>query len=287
MTGHRIIAAGAPDTLGEGPVWSARLNRLLWVDIVGQRVRSVDVDQAGGAREWRLEEPVGWVAERQGRTDLLAGLKSGVASIALDPLEVTPLVAPEPDRPQNRLNDAKVDAAGRLWFGSKDDSDQQASGALYRLDPDLSVRRMDDGYRVTNGPAFSPDGRWLYHNDSGLGLVYRFPLHADGTLGPREPFVTFAEGWGYPDGMTVDAEGFLWIAHWGGARVSRFDPAGRLDRACPLPATNVTSCTFGGAGLDRLFVTSAALASPGGPADGALFELDAGVRGLAPVPFAG
>jgi sugar lactone lactonase YvrE len=286
MSGYRIVPTQGLDMLGEGPLWSARSNRLWRVDIVGQKVRAIDID-THEAQDWAMPEKVGWVIERQGRDDLLAGLASGVVELALDPLRIVPLVSPEPDRPHNRLNDAKVDAAGRLWFGSKDDRDQDASGALYRLDTGSAVQRMDDGYQVTNGPTFSPDGRWLYHNDSGRRLVYRFALAADGTLGERGTFITFADDWGYPDGMTTDAQGCLWIAHWGGARVSRFDPDGALIESWPLPAANITSCAFAGAGLDRLFVTSAALDSPGGAADGALFEIDPGVTGIAPTPFAG
>ena len=285
MAGIRIIARDGVDELGEGPLWSAGTGRLLWVDIMGQHVRALDL-ASGAVNGWAMPERVGWVAERRDGT-LLAGFKSGIVALTLDPVAATPFAQPEADRPHNRLNDAKVDTAGRLWFGSKDDRDREPLGALYRLDPDGAVTRMDDGYHVTNGPTFSPDGRWLYHSDSGRRRVYRFALGTDGSLGEREDFITFADDWGYPDGMTADAEGCLWIAHWDGARVSRFDPDGALMRSIALPARNVTSCAFAGAALDRLFVTSAAIDSPGTPADGALFEVDAGVAGLAPTAFAG
>ena len=266
MTPYNVIGRDGIDQLGEGPTWSDATQRVYWVDITGQAVNALDLASRDVMR-WPMPEPVGWVVERHGRTDLLAGFKSGIAALTLDPVAISPLLRPEADRPQNRLNDAKVDAAGRLWFGSKDDEGDGASGALYHLGVDASPVRVDDGYLVANGPTFSLDGCHLYHTDSGRRAVYRFALDADGTLGPRESFITFEDAWGYPDGMTTDAEGGLWIAHWGGARISRFDPAGTLIQSYPLPARNITSCAFAGNDLDRLFVTSAAVDSTSAAAD--------------------
>lgn len=286
MTDFRIVPREARDLLGEGPIWSSRAQCVFWVDIFGQQLWSLSaVDDS--VRSWTMPDRLCWVVERAGRGGLLAGFRREVAELSLDPVTIVPRFTPEPDRPQNRLNDAKVDHAGRLWFGSKDDNDQQASGALYSLDGDGRRQRHDDGYAVANGPAFSPDGRWLYHTDSGQGVIFRFALGGDGMLGPREEFIRFEPGWGAPDGMTTDADGHLWIAHWGGGRVSRFDPAGRLDRSIALPATNITSCAFGGDGLDRLFVTSAAWDAGDEPHGGALFEIDPGAIGLPPMAFAG
>ena len=286
MPDFQIIDRPVRDRLGEGPVWAARTGQLFWVDIVGRRLWSMALD-GGAPHAWEFEEPIGWAVPRAGRDDLLIGLKSGIASLTLDPFAHRILVRPEPERPHNRLNDAKVDARGRLWFGSKDDRDQDASGALYRWDGIGAPTRIDDGYRVTNGPTFSPDGRWLYHTDSGRGIVYRFAVDGAGGLGARYEWLRFEAGWGAPDGMTTDAEGHLWIAHWGGGRISRFDPEARLVRSIALPATNITSRAFAGPALDRLFVTSAARDSDEGPAQGALFEVDPGVTGLPPTPFAG
>lgn len=285
MDSHIIVPRTAVDQLGEGPTWSPSTGLVYWVDIVGQALNTLEVN-TDEVRRLPMPERIGWVVERRDRTNLLAGFKSGIVELALDPVTIRRFLTPEPDRPANRLNDAKVDAAGRLWFGSKHDADEANTGALYRLDADRRLTRADDGYAVTNGPTFSPDGRYLYHNDSGRRLVYRFPVAADGTLGTRDVLITFDDSWGYPDGMTTDVEGGLWIAHWGAGRISRFDPTGRLIRSYALPATNITSCTFAGNGLDRLFVTSAAIDSPGGPYDGALFEIDPGVAGLAPTPCA-
>jgi sugar lactone lactonase YvrE len=143
---------------------------------------------------------------------------------------------------------------------------------------------MDSGYHVAKGPAISPDGRWLFHTNTILREVYRFALHEDGTLGERALWLRFEDHWGTPDGMTFDADGGLWIAHWGGSRVSRFDPDAQLERAITLPASQITSMAFAGEALDRLFVTSAGKGVDE-PHGGALFEVDPGVRGLAPHRF--
>jgi len=171
-----------------------------------------------------------------------------------------------------------------------DDAEEQRSGALYRLDPDLAWHRMADGYGVPNGPAFSPDGRWLYHTDSAERTIWRFALSADGSLADRQVFARFNERHGYPDGMTTDAEGHLWVAFWDGWCLRRFAPSGEQVDELPVPVQRPTSCAFGGAALDRLFVTSArvglspeALAAQ--PDAGSLFACEVAVPGLAPTLF--
>lgn len=286
MAGYRIIQRAGHDQLGEGPIWVARLNRLFWVDILAPRLWSLRLGD-GAVESWEMPEKIGWIVERAGRDDFLIGLASGVAQLTLDPFAITRLIDPEPDRPDNRLNDAKVDSRGRLWLGSKSDSNPASKGALYRLDPDLSVTRHDDGYGVTNGPTFSVDGRWLYHTDSDARTVYRFALGEDGSLGEREAFIRFDPDWGYPDGMTTDSADGLWIAHWAGGRISRFTADGALDRSIALPAQNITSACFAGSDLDRLFVTSAMVDSAGEAEAGCLFEVETGMTGRPATPFAG
>jgi sugar lactone lactonase YvrE len=234
-----------------------------------------------------MPEPICWLLPRAAKPGFIAGFKSGFAALTIDPLVITKIGAPEPERETNRLNDAKVDAAGRIWAGSMDDDEQRVTGALYRLDPSLRWSRVDDGYGVANGPTFSPAGDTLYHTDSARRVVYRFALSPQGLLSDRREFVRFAEDWGYPDGMTTDSEGCVWIAHWDGARVSRFTPDGELDRFHALPVSRPTSCVFAGARLDRMFVTSASIGREHEPLAGALFEIDPGVRGASSFAFAG
>ncbi len=286
MPDYRIIRREGRDVLGEGPYWSSSRGCLFWVDIMAPALRRIDL--AGDTvTSWAMPERIGWAIEREGRDDFIIGLKSGFAELSLEPFAIRPIGDPEPDLPDNRLNDAKVDAHGRIWAGSKDDRDEQASGRLHRLDPDLRWSTHDDGYQVTNGPAFSPDGRTLYHTDSGARTVYAFDLSADGTLSDKRVFLRFEEDWGYPDGMTTDSEGGLWIAHWGGARISRFRPDASLDRSIMLPANNITSIAFAGDALDRMFVTSAAIGAEDEDHAGALFEVFAGATGLPSRRFAG
>jgi len=271
--------------LGEGPIYDSRDDALYFVDIKGQRLHRLALRERRRST-WDMPEPIGWIAPRK-KPGFVAGFKSGFAMLSLEPFAITPIASPEPERASNRLNDAKVDAAGRIWAGSMDDAERLVSGALYRLDPDLRWRRMDDGYGVANGPAFSPAGDVLYHADSAKRVIYKFALNADGALGERQTFVQFNGDWGYPDGMTTDAEGGLWVAHWDGGRISRFTPDGGLDRSIAFPVSRPTSCAFAGAGLKRLFVTSAALGCGHEPLAGALFELDVGVRGAPVTAFAG
>lgn len=280
------VAREGRDRLGEGPVWVPERDALFWVDIEAPAIHWLD----GASRKVRTRafpEPVGWIIPRTGRRDFIVGLRSGFAAFDLEHDTLVSIGDPEPEHPDNRLNDAKVCHAGRIWAGSKHMRDAGPSGALHRLDPDLTWTRVDTGYGVANGPTFSLDGRTLYHSDSALRTVFAFDLGPDGGLTNKRPFLHFTEEMGYPDGMTTDAEGCIWIAHWGGGRISRFDPNGRWMRSIVLPATNVTSCAFAGEGYDRLFVTSSTHEHEHEPAAGALFEVDAGVIGLPSRAFAG
>lgn len=241
--------------LGEGPVWVEAENAFYWLDIKAPLI-------------WRWQWPDGEpthftppfsiasLAPRAGG-GFVAGSEKGFALINPERADYEVIANPELDRPQNRFNDGKLDPFGRFWAGTMDDGEQEASGALYRLESDLQWRRIDDGYRVTNGPAFSPDGAQMYHADSARQIVYRFDLDRAGDVIERREFLRFGEGHGYPDGMTVDAEGNLWIAFWDGWCVRRFSPRGEQLETLEVPVQRPTSCTFGGPGLDYLLITSA------------------------------
>jgi sugar lactone lactonase YvrE len=285
LSGVRIIERPERDALGEGLYWSARRGAVLWTDILGQRLHSLSL-RDGTISSWDLPDTLGWVVERNGGEGLIAGLGDSIVALWLDPLRIEPLVRPDASLDGLRLNDALVDAQGRLWAGTVLRSCDQPVGTFYRLDPDMTLTCLDRGYTVTNGPAISPDGRWLYHADSPLGRVYRYPLDRRGRLGERELFLQFEADWGFPDGMACDAEGGLWVAHWGGGCVSRFTHDGRRDLVFELPASQITNLTFAGAGLDRMFVTSASVGIDE-PLAGALFELAPGHKGLPTYSFGG
>lgn len=275
--------------LGEGPVWAAREQTLYWLDIEGRRIFRMDAGGAVASHATPLR--IGSLAPRAGG-GFIAGTERGIALVDLDERRFEIVADPEPDRPGNRFNDGKVDRAGRFWAGTMDDAERDATGALYRVDPDLRWARVDDGYKVANGPAFGPDGGICYHNDSARRVTFAFDLDEGGNVAGKRVFALHGERDGYPDGMTVDAEGCLWIAFWDGWCVRRFSPEGKCIERIAMPVQRATSCAFGGPGLDRLYVTSArtgldekALAMQ--PYAGGLFMLSAGVGGVAEIPFAG
>ncbi len=281
----RIIPRDRCDRLGEGPIWSPTEQALFWVDILGQRLNRLRLAD-DSVTSWALPDMTGWVIERRAAPGFVAGTKAGIATLTLDPVTVALLTAPEPDLPRNRLNDAKADAAGRLYFGTMPMACDTPTGSLYRYDPDRRLTRLDSGYSVANGPAISADGSTLFHTDSVTGRIYRFAVHPDGSLGPRTLFRQFGGNEGSPDGMTFDAQGGLWVACWGAGRVVRLLPDASIDQVIALPASQISSVCFAGDRLDRMFVTSASdgVAEPAG---GALFEVTPGRTGLLAHKFAG
>lgn len=285
MAAVRVVSRDARDTLGEGALWSAREQALYWVDILGRRVNRYD-PATGHVRAWEMPDTIGWLIETARTGEFVAGLGRAFVRLRLDPFEITPLAAPEPERDGNRFNDAKADPAGRIWAGSMPLDCDRPTGAFYRLDVDGRATRVDDGYTIPNGPAIAPDGAWLLHTDTALRTIFRYRIEGTGGLAPREPWVVFPDDWGAPDGMTFDATGGLWVACWGAGCVRRFHPDGTVDRVIALPATQITSCTFAGPGLETMFVTSAA-AGVDEAHGGALFEIDPGCRGLPTQPYRG
>ena len=276
--------------LGEGPIWEEEEQALYWLDIKSPAIHRFHPASAQ-TDTWSMPERIGCIVRRESG-GFVVGLKSGFAFLDLPEGRIEKIKDPEPELPGNRLNDGKCDLQGRLWVGSMDDGEIHPTGGLYRLDADLSCHRMDGQYVVTNGPAFSPDGRVIYHTDSLGRTIYTHDLQEDGTLSGKRPFVRFTEEEGYPDGMTTDVEGFLWVAHWGGWRVSRFTPEGALDQTIFLPVSQVTSCVFGGPDLRALYITSASInlseeASKKEPLAGSLFELPLETGGLLTARFAG
>lgn len=291
--------------LGEGPHWDAERQQLTFVDIKGRRAFCWrGTDDAG--------EMAGGVSWSQSRSELIevstpyrigsliprasggyiAGTEHGIAHVDLDRERFELLFDPEEDRETNRFNDAKIDRQGRLFAGTMDDEEREATGAFYRIDKKLACTRIDDGFRVTNGPAFSPDGKTMYANDSGRRITYRYDLGPDGTPLNKLELVRYDEGEGYPDGITVDAEGCLWIAFWDGWCLRRLSPRGERLAEIRLPVQRPTSCAFGGSSLDRLFITSARIgldevALGSQPYAGGLFMTIPGVSGVAEQPFAG
>lgn len=240
--------------LGEGPVWQARENALWFVDIKKQQIHRFDA-ASGAGRSFDAPAPSGFLAPLP-NGKFIAGLKTGLHTF--DPAigAFTLRHSVEPDRPGNRLNDGAVDRSGHLWFGSMDDGEAAPTGRFYRLSAQ-GPRVVDEGYCITNGPAFSPDGKALYHTDTLKRLIYAFDLHDDGSLANKRVFVEIESGAGYPDGPVVDAEGFLWTGLFGGWAVRRYSPQGKLVATVKFPCANITKIAFGGERLMTAYATTA------------------------------
>ena len=278
--------------LGEGPLWVAEQNRLYFVDLKNQTLHALDT--VGGARHsWKMPDYICWLISRRDGDGFMAGLRDGIARVWLEPeLRIEYLHRPFPEGSALRMNDAKVDGAGRIWAGSMHNTDYaQAIGMLFRLDKDLTLTVADNDYHICNGPAFSNDGATMYHTDSFEGRTYAYPLAADGTLGEPRVWRQFEfDVEGAPDGMTVDSEGCVWIAQWGGARVCRYSPQGELLETIRVPARNPASCTFGGPDLKTLFITTASEDNTPEqlkefPLTGALFSVRVEVAGVPAARF--
>jgi sugar lactone lactonase YvrE len=276
----RVQAPAA--TVGEGPVWDGEDQSLYWVDIPAGRVHRMD--SGGSFTTWDLGQPAGAVVPRAAG-GLVVAVKEGF--VALDPAsgEVTPLAAVERDRPGNRMNDGACDRAGRLFAGTMAEDERPGQGTLYRLDPDLTVTPLVTGLGISNGIGWSPDERLMYYVDSLDHRVDVFDYDpAAGQIDGRRPLAAVGGGDAVPDGLAVDADGGVWVAVWGGGVVLRHDPSGQVREIVELPAARVSSCAFGGPGLDRLFITTAAGPGTGG---GSLFVCEPGVTGQPGHPFRG
>jgi sugar lactone lactonase YvrE len=278
--------------LGEGPAWDARRRVLYFVDIHAGGLHVFDPrDETHHLHP--LGEPLGCLAPTAA-DGLILALQSGFA--CFDPADgtLTRLVSPEPHLPGNRFNDGKCDPAGRFLAGTMDDAEQAACGSLYSLAPDGRLKTLLTGLRISNGLTWSPDYRTFYFIDTPTRLVmaYDYDLETGDLANPR-PVVRVPEALGWPDGMTADAEGMLWVALWGGAQVTRWDPLrGRLLASIRLPALNVTSCVFGGAALGELYITSARKGMRADqlkdyPLSGGLFCLATDTSGLPTFAFGG
>jgi sugar lactone lactonase YvrE len=252
-----------PATLGECPTWDAEAQELYWIDSLARKIWCAGEDGAR-ARSWDLPQVIGSIGLCSGGprngARLIAGLAGGFAFIDLDGevASVMPIGDPEAGMADTRLNDGKVDRAGRFWCGSMNSDFAAANASLYRLGPDLTWERADTGFTVSNGIAFSPDGRRLYFSNSREDISLQYDLDpVTGALSNRRPFADTAAYDGRIDGATVDADGNYWGALFEGGAVGCFSPAGDMIRRIDLPVSCPTMCAFGGADMATLYVTSA------------------------------
>lgn len=276
--------------LGEGPSWDGKQSRLHWVDILAGRLHTFDPASAEDS-SINLGEPVG-CAVREKEAGFVVAMRSGLWS--LDPVtgKRVQLATPEPDLPGNRFNDGKCDPWGRFLAGTMDIAEVQTSGSLYSYSPDGKITRLIGGLRISNGLTWSPDYSTFYFIDTPTRTVTAYDYHPEtGEITRPRRVVSVPEEMGWPDGMTSDQEGMLWIAMWGGAKITRWDPvSGKCTNVIPVPALNVTSCIFGGANLNDLYITSARKGMTPEqldrqPLSGGLFRLRTGVKGIPTFEF--
>jgi sugar lactone lactonase YvrE len=287
------ILVDARAITAESPVWDDRLRRLLWVDVHAKTVYRLESDGTVAAL-WAGEAPVGFV-NLADEDRLVAG--AGDRVILIDRRGDTDVWRCDELVQGGRFNDAKCDSAGRLWAGTMAQDETPGAGALYRISADsgsatIEVQRVLSKVTVSNGMGWSPDGETMYYVDSPTGRVDAFTFRGrTGDVEQRRPFVNIPVEEGEPDGLTVDSEGCVWVAVWGGWEVRRFTPHGELDSVVRLPVQYPTSCTLGGTDLRDLYITTSSFrVDPSErskqPLAGGIFSARAPVSGMAADRFA-
>jgi sugar lactone lactonase YvrE len=240
--------------LGEGALWTDDERAVWFVDILGLRLHRYETE-TGRHDSWATPTRPGFVV--RGTDGVIVGLEKGLYRFSLVEPVFRLLVSVESDRPQNRLNDGVVGPDGALWFGSKNEPEDDATGAWYRWTGTGDPVRFDDGYVVTNGPAFSLDGRTLYHSDSVRRRVLARTVEPDGSVGDNRVFAEIEETAGYPDGLAVDSEDCVWVAMYAGRAVRRYNSDGQLLGTYSLPCAHVTRPAFGGPDRRTIYLTTA------------------------------
>ena len=287
------LVLDAKAELGEGALWDERTRRLYWVDIVGQALHIYDPASREN-KTYKVGQMVSTVVLSETGGVLLA-VQNGFARFDPDSGKLDILVDPEANKPANRFNDGKCDPGGRFWAGTMDIAATVPNqGSLYRLDPDMSVHTMLTDVSISNGIVWTADLKTMYFNDTTPATVTAFDYdHATGNLSNPRVAIQVPEEMGSPDGMAIDSEGMLWIAHWSGGAVRRWNPiTGTVLETIELPTSNITSCAFAGDNLDELYITSARVSLSDEqlrqqPHAGGLFRVNTGVTGTPSYRFKG
>jgi sugar lactone lactonase YvrE len=289
MTDLRFIETPL-STLGEGPMWSEVEQCLYWIDVVGKRV--FRLDDATGSVETRDLPYAPSAIYPDASGGFLLATKKGMARFDFRQGKLTSIAVEKVDFSREVFNDGICDSKGRLWIGTRDLNTREPVGSLYRIDPDYSVSVHDTGFVISNGMAFSPDARTLYHVESRPGRIDAYDFDVErGELSNRRTLTSYAPDEApHPDGCTIDADGGLWVAEVDAYRIARYTPGGRLDRELKVPFRKPTSVMFGGKDLKTLYITSMRfrvgedeLARQ--PSTGALLAANTGFMGIAEHDF--
>ncbi|SFD03326.1 Sugar lactone lactonase YvrE [Bacillus sp. 491mf] len=286
MLGELELVIDAKATLGEGPCWDSQKQLLYWVDILEKKVHIYN-PITNECKAIYLGQMVGAVVPSESGEMILA-LENGFHFLNTDTEQLRAVCDPESHLPENRFNDGKCDPAGRFWAGTTDAVGIDGKGALYCLDTDLIVTKKIEHVSTSNGLAWSPDYKYMYFIDTPTRKVVRFDYDiCTGNIENPKDVVVIKKEEGLPDGMTIDEEGMLWIAHWGGSKITRWNPMnGEQLLSIPIPALYVTSCTFGGRDLNELYITTAKMHTTDASAGG-VFRIKTNVRGGPTYRFSG
>ena len=272
--------------LGEGPFWDDKKELLYWVDIDNRKV-CIHNPSKNENKEVVLSQKVSAIIPAPDGNKAVVALENGIHYLDLDSGELQAIFDPEEHLPSNRFNDGKCDAQGRFWAGTMSTEDEKEKAALYCLEKDGTITKKVDKLSTSNGLAWSLDNKYLYLIDTPVQKVYQFDYDLDsGDIENKQAIIDFSDEDGFPDGMTIDEEGMLWIAHWGGGQVSRWNPnSGKKLEAINVPAPNVTSCAFGGENAQELYITTARTGMSTEelekfPLSGALYKCKMDVKGF-------
>lgn len=292
MNDQPELILDAKATLGEGPSSDHEKKKLSWIDIVEKKIHLFDL-VSGSNQTIELGQNVGAAVPRKTGGFVLA-LRDGFYSIDQTTKQLTFIINPEANIPNNQFNDGKCDVAGRSWAGTMASDEEQGAGSLYCLNVDHSVSRMEENVTVSNGMTWSPDNKTMYYIDSPTFQIVAFDFNPEtGSIQNKRVVVDVPLEMGSPDGMTSDMEGMIWVAHWGGSQITRWDPTtGELLKSIKIPAPIVTSCCFGGENMDELFVTTARISLSDEtlqeyPHAGGLFKIQTEVKGVPMYSFRG
>jgi len=282
---------GVQNQLGEGPVWISAEQALYWTDIRKMQIYRFYPDTMK-TEYFQLHDLVTFIAPRS-RGGWIIALRDSLAFWEPDQ-DPEIIISPLANQEGIRFNDGAVDSQGRLWIGSMNEKNpENRDGILFRMNTDLTLEVVDSGFTISNGIGWSPDNRWMYFTDTLSRTIFRYEFdQGTGAVTNRSAFIRVPDHEGFPDGLCVDSEGFLWSAQWAGSKVVRYTPDGEPADQINLPAAHITSCAFGGKNLDDLYVTSAwdeldENSRKQQPRAGDLFEIAQSVIGRETYPFGG
>ena len=267
--------------LGEGTLWVPFLNSIFFVDIKKRKILILNT-KTNKKKILKVDKEIGFISHIK-KNIFILGLKSELRIVNLNNLKTIYSIDIELDKANNRINDGKIDPAGRLWFGTMDNFEKKQSGALYCLDKDLKLHKVDQNYFTTNGPAFL-DKNNFYHTDSRKRVIYKVKINDKLKILKKSIFLKFNKLDGSPDGMTTDIRNNLWVCHYRGARISVYNLKGNKIHQISLPAKNITNCTFGASSYDELFISTALKGMKAKeikkyPLSGSLFKVKTNLKG--------